>query len=105
MLEVGRCGGLHPFNSPRVVDVFAGFVWDKEGHLVTSLHVVKGSSDVRVIPSIKHIHTSLHIHTPWRDGHGESSSIPGKLSPNAESWSLPRRKVSDIVSCIPASQV
>jgi len=26
----------------------SGFVWDKEGHLVTSLHVVKGSSDVRV---------------------------------------------------------
>ena len=25
----------------------AGFVWDKDGHLVTSLHVVKGSSDVR----------------------------------------------------------
>ena len=26
----------------------AGFVWDKDGHLITSLHVVKGSSDVRV---------------------------------------------------------
>lgn len=31
-----------------VLSLSAGFVWDKDGHLVTSLHVVKGSSDVRV---------------------------------------------------------
>jgi S1-C subfamily serine protease len=34
----------------------SGFVWDKEGHIVTNFHVIQGASSARV---------SLHDHSEW----------------------------------------
>lgn len=27
----------------------SGFVWDKEGHIVTNYHVIRGASDLRLV--------------------------------------------------------
>lgn len=31
----------------------SGFVWDKEGHIVTNYHVIRGASDLRLVDLTK----------------------------------------------------
>ena len=28
----------------------SGFVWDREGHVVTNYHVIRGASDLKLVP-------------------------------------------------------
>jgi len=37
----------------------SGFVWDKDGHIVTNYHVIRGASDLRLVRSdLVSIHSS-----------------------------------------------
>ncbi len=41
-------GVLLPGQPPELVGSGSGFVWDKQGHIVTNNHVVEGAEDIRV---------------------------------------------------------
>jgi S1-C subfamily serine protease len=50
-----RCGAVRCRQDAFTLDVpqgsGSGFVWDKIGHIVTNFHVIRGASDLRLVPS------------------------------------------------------
>lgn len=37
----------------------SGFVWDKQGHIVTNYHVIRGASDLRFVRALDSFSVSL----------------------------------------------